>query len=316
MSPGLHLRVAEGIVARALWPAGARVAVAVSGGLDSVVLLDLLVRTRGVHRGALHVATFDHGTRPGSSADADFVAGLAEALELPLRRGREALGEGASEDACRRARHAFLDGLDVDVVALAHHADDQAETSLLGLLRGGGTRALAGMAWRRGRLVRPLLGVRRAELEAWAAHAGLVWREDPTNASPRYLRNRVRGELLPLLEALRPGATEALARGAGHAAADADLLEALAAAQEDYADESWARAWVASAPEALVRRALAARLGEVDSARLDAMLAAARRGRGTVEVSPRVSVVVDGARVRIVGAPALPTEGAPGSQSG
>src|SRR5690606_25781808 len=139
---------------------------------------------------------------------------------LPCAVVRLGLGPGASEAVCRDARYAALDDVDADVVALAHHRDDQAETALLGLLRGGGTRAIGGMAWRRGRYVRPLLDVGRDEVRAWAASRGLAWRDDPTNARPDFLRNRVRHELIPLLEALRAGSVTALARGAGHAAED------------------------------------------------------------------------------------------------
>lgn len=309
MSPGLHLAVAQAVVERGLWAAGERVAVAVSGGRDSVVLLDLLHRTRGVHGAELSVATFDHGTRAEGGEDAAWVQARGQDLGLVVHRGAATLGPHASEAACRQARYAFLDALDVDAVALAHHARDQAETALLGLLRGGGTRALAGMAWRRGRYVRPLLDTGADEVAAWAVHAGLAWREDPSNASPRFLRNRVRHELLPLIEDLRPGAVDALARGAGHAAADVELLERLAGAAVERAGEGWSRAWLAQGPAPLTRRALQAELPDASSRHLDAILAAARRGRGMVRVSRRVTVVVDADAVRIVEAD-VPGQGA------
>lgn len=288
----LRLYVAHGVVARRLWAPGQRVAVAVSGGLDSVVLLDLLVRTAGVHGGVLSVVTVDHGTRPDSGDDAAFVVDLAGSLGLACVRVDAALGAEASEADARSARLAAFDGLDVDRVALAHHRDDQAETVLLGLLRGGGTRAVAGMAWQRGRLVRPLLDVSRDQLRAYATDRRLTWREDPTNASPRFLRNRIRHELLPWIEAARPGAGAALARGAGHAAEDDALLEALSVAEERHHDGGLSAAWVADGPAPLVRRALLRRLPTLTSALIDAIVEAARRGQGAVRVSEDVEVRV------------------------
>ncbi len=299
MTRGLHARVAEGIVSGRLWSPGDRVAVAVSGGLDSTVLLDLLHRTRGVHGGVLSVVTVDHGMRSGSGADADGVIAEAERRSLPWQRHRVSLPSSASEAVARAARYAWLDQLDVEAVALAHHRDDQVETLLLGLLRGHGARSLAGMARVRGRYRRPLLDVSRAELQGWAAHAQLTWSEDPSNASLGPLRNRVRHELVPLLEVLRAGGAEAAARTAGLLGSDDAYLYDLAA--DVPFDGSWARGVVADGPEPVVRRALLLQLGEATTAgHVDAILAAARRGRGRIVLSEHVSVVVDAASVRIV----------------
>lgn len=223
----LRHRVGQAIQAHALWRPGEHVAVAVSGGLDSTVLLDLLVETRAWHGARLTVVTVDHGTGAHSAKLADQAAEQAERCGLPLARLRLDLGPTASEARCREARLSIFAGLSADHIALAHHADDLAETVLLHLLRGAGTRGLAGMARRSGRRVRPLLDEPRAALRAWADARGLTWREDPTNADPRFLRNRVRAELLPLMEALRPGAAAAIARGAAFAAADDALLTRL-----------------------------------------------------------------------------------------
>lgn len=300
MSSRLRLRVAETVVARRLWARGDAVAVAVSGGLDSVSLLRLLVDGAGVHGGRLSVVTVDHGTRPGSSEDARFVEALAASLGLGCTVVRLELGEGASEELCRRARYAALDALPVDRVALAHHRDDQAETALLALLRGGGTRAIAGMSWRRDRYVRPLLDLSRAELEAWARPSGVVWREDPTNTSPRFLRNRVRHELIPLFEALRPGAREALARAATHAGEDDLWLdEASRAAEIAGADGALSATWIAGGPAPLVRRALLRRLPDASSGQLDAIVRMTRAGQGRVALSECVAAVVVGDAVHI-----------------
>lgn len=302
MSSRLRLEVAETVVARGLWGRGDRVAVAVSGGLDSVALLDLLVASAGVHGGQLSVVTVDHGTRPDSAEDARFVESLAASWGLGCQTVTLALGQDASEDRCRQARYAALDALDVDRVALAHHADDQAETALLALIRGGGTRAVAGMAWRRDRYVRPLLDRPKARLRAWADARGLAWREDPTNAEPRFLRNRVRNELIPALEGLRGGAREALARAATHAAEDDAWLQAAAAhAEVRHVGGDLDAGWVGSGPAPLVRRALLRRLPDATAGQLDAVIRACRTGRGRVSLSEVVAVVVEGGVVSILG---------------
>jgi tRNA(Ile)-lysidine synthase len=288
----LRFRVAEAVATHGLWSAGARVAVAVSGGADSVALLDLLVATTGLHGGRLRVVTVDHGLRPGSADDAAFVATLAASVGLGCDVLRLDLPEGAGEGRAREARYAALDGLDTDVVALGHHADDQVETAILGVLRGGGTRAFGGMPRRRGRYVRPLLDVPRDALRAWAAHRGLSWREDPTNATLHTLRNVVRLRWLPAVEAARAGAVAAIARGAGHAAEDDAFLDALSAREAVLRGAGLCAAWVASAPSPLVRRALLARDPEAASGRLDALVAAARRGEGRVAIDARRAWVV------------------------
>jgi tRNA(Ile)-lysidine synthase len=269
------------------------VAVAVSGGLDSVCLLDLLVRTRGMHGGVLSVVTIDHGTREGSADDADFVVELARSLELPCRRHTGALGPGASEATCRALRREIWDALDVDCIALGHHQRDQAETAVLGVMRGGGSAAWSGMRWRSGRYVRPLLDVSPDAIASWAENHALVWREDPTNDSPRFLRNRVRHELLPAMRSLRQGVIASIARGAGHAAEDHALLERLSVEADPHDGDAWPVSWIAEGPSPLVRRALVRRLGEVGSGILDDIVDCARRGSGSVRVSEWVTVVVE-----------------------
>jgi len=282
----LRHRVGEAIAAHGLWQPGDRVAVAVSGGLDSVVLLDLLRATRDWHQGVLSVVTVDHGVRNDSADDAAFVAALARGLGLACVQTRLE-GVAPTEEALREARYGFLDALEVDVVALGHHRDDQAETVLLQLLRGAGSRGLAAMRWKRDRYVRPLLEIPRAELEAWARHRALDWREDPTNASLQFARNRIRAEVLPLLEAIRPGAAAALARSAGHLAAEDAYLTSLGEPQPP-----WSLSWLEAEPEALVRRALSARLGS--AGRVEAALKIAARGAGVVDLGPLGTLEVEG----------------------
>jgi tRNA(Ile)-lysidine synthase len=237
-------RAAKALAAAGVPAAGEGVAVAVSGGADSLALLHALRALAGPRDWRLAVVTVDHGLRPGSAADAAFVADHAKALGLPVRvctlghADLEPHRQAGPEGAARAARYAALwpatDDLGCSWLATGHTLDDQAETVLLQLLRGAGPEGLAGMAVRGGRLLRPLLGARRADTRACCAAIGLEWREDPTNAGDGPLRNRVRQRLLPLLEELRPGATQALARTAALAAderawLDPVVAEALAA---------------------------------------------------------------------------------------
>src|SRR5690606_9831728 len=172
---------------------GRRALVAVSGGADSVALLDLLVATRERHGLDLAAAHVDHGIHPGSAAVADAVAALAARLGVPLVRGRLRLGPGAGETLARARRHRWLDAArrrtGADLVLLAHHADDQAETVLMRVLRGSAPAGLAGIRPVRGRLVRPLLGASRAELRAHCEARGLPWWDDPANDDPAHLRS-------------------------------------------------------------------------------------------------------------------------------
>jgi tRNA(Ile)-lysidine synthase len=218
-------------------PAGAGIAVAVSGGADSLALLHALRVLAGPRGWRLEVVTVDHGLRPGSAADAAFVVDHAKALGLgahvaglsadELRAHRAAGPEGAARAGRYRALRAVAELTGCGLVATGHTLDDQAETVLLQLLRGSGPHGMAAMAVRDGWLLRPLLGVRRAETRACCQALGLAWREDQSNADQRLLRNAVRLRALPLLEELRPGATRALARAADLARHDREWLEPL-----------------------------------------------------------------------------------------
>jgi tRNA(Ile)-lysidine synthase len=195
-------------------PPGARVLVACSGGLDSVVLLHLL--RFGCDRDyQLSVAHFDHGMRPDSAADAVWLRGLCRAWELPLHAGRAQTALHSEADA-RAARYTFLRrtaaALGVDHIATAHHADDQVETILFRLARGTGLDGLAGIPRRRGRIVRPLLSFWRADLEDFAAQQRLRWLTDETNFSRQYARNRIRLDVIPALETQWPGVKRSLLR--------------------------------------------------------------------------------------------------------
>jgi tRNA(Ile)-lysidine synthase len=180
-------------------PAAEPLLIGVSGGADSVALVDALVQL-GYRP---HVAHLNHQWRGAASdADAEFVRALAGQYGLPVTI--ESRKVGSDEDAARQARLEFFESIGIPVVALAHTADDQVETFLMRLIRGAGTTGLAGILPDRQigglRVVRPLLGVRRVEIIEYLKSRQLLWREDSSNTNRQFLRNRVRHELLPLLE--------------------------------------------------------------------------------------------------------------------
>ena len=220
-------------------PPGSRVAVGLSGGIDSVVLLDVLSRLApraGIVLSAVHV---NHQLSPHAAGWSRFCRTLCAGLGVPLRVARVNVARRASrEDAAREARYRAYGRTPADFIALAHHGDDQAETLLLQLLRGAGVRGLAGMpeartlAAARGgsrTLLRPLLAAGRRDIEAYARSRGLDWIEDESNRDVAHGRNFLRHEVLPLLETRYPAARRALARSAGHLGEAASLLDGLAA---------------------------------------------------------------------------------------
>lgn len=200
---------------------GDTIVVAVSGGVDSLTLLHQLRFAAPELRLGLYAAHFDHRMRPESAADAEWLRGLCRAWEVPLHIGH-AEAAPRTESEARAARYAFLEQVAETVaaqrIATAHHADDQAETVLFRLRRGTGLDGLAGIPVRRGRIVRPLLQLRRADIERYAARHGLKHREDRTNLLRRFARNRIRLDLLPALEAEWPQIRSLLLRLAASAA--------------------------------------------------------------------------------------------------
>jgi tRNA(Ile)-lysidine synthase len=215
----------------AAWPpsdwADVTVLVAVSGGGDSVALLRAMAALKTGGQGRVCVAHLNHQLRAGADEDERFVVELSRRLGLTCEVQRAAVkrladesGDGV-EAAARSARYRFLQDaagrLGARFVATAHTADDQAETILHRIIRGTGVRGLAGMARVRplghASLMRPLLGVRHAELTAYLDALGQPYRHDPSNADRHFTRNRIRHELLPrLCRQFNPGAVEALVR--------------------------------------------------------------------------------------------------------
>jgi tRNA(Ile)-lysidine synthase len=227
-----------------------------------VALTDVLATLSRLQGFRLVAAHLDHGLREDSAEDAAFCARLCRRLGISLRTERTDVRERARrerrglEDAARRARYAFLRKVKGEegarAIAVAHTRDDQAETLLLRLLRGAGRAGLGGMRARRGDLVRPLLEVSREAVRRHLRARGLEWREDPSNRDPAFLRNRVRHELLPWLEArFNPNLRANLARTAALLAEEAALLQ-------ERAEELWARAGRVEDGASVVKRSLLA----------------------------------------------------------
>lgn len=275
----------------------ARLLLAVSGGADSVALLHGAARLVATGRRAwqLSVAHLDHGLRPDSADDAAFTAAAAATLGLPVELRRTDVAELARqggrsiEEAGRDARYRFLEEAAPAgaLIATAHTLDDAAETVLMNLLRGSGLGGVAGIPARRGRVVRPLLDERRAELRGLLDAAGIAHRDDPSNVDVAFLRNRVRAELLPVLESIRAGAVERIGRFSRLAADDDVLLDGLAAAElASRTDESGAVDWRSPPPAALGRRVLRLAIGDPSPSaeRIEALRTSAEGDRGGVVI--------------------------------
>jgi tRNA(Ile)-lysidine synthase len=223
----------ERVRATGLLPAGADVLVLLSGGRDSVCLLDVALRLGCAVR-ALHV---NYGLREGADGDEAHCRDLCRRLGVELAVHRAHRPEGAAGNLqawARDVRYAqAASEAGAGTIAVAHTASDQAETILYRLAASPGRRALLGMEARSGSIVRPLLGVTREETGAWCRARGLPWRDDPTNASDEFARVRVRARLLPALEAVDP-------RAAANVVRTAELLRDEAAVLDDIVDSTLA----------------------------------------------------------------------------
>lgn len=171
--------------------------VAVSGGVDSIALLNILRHKPGLK---LVVAHFDHGIRHDSEVDRRLVEHRAKELGLPFVFHHGQLGPGASEDVARKARYEFLhkvrDATGAQAIITAHHHDDALETAVLNMLRGTNRKGITALQSRK-RVLRPMLHLSKQDIKAYAQDQGLVWREDATNTDTKFLRNYIRHKILP-----------------------------------------------------------------------------------------------------------------------
>ena len=294
-----------------LIPPGTGVLCALSGGADSMYLLCRLLEGRVKYGWTVQAAHLNHGLRDAAGRDEEFVRGWCGRQGVPLSVGRAdaaafAAREGLSiEEAGRVLRYAFLEETarqeGLALVATGHHAGDNAETVLMNLIRGCGLKGLTGIPERRGNIVRPMLAVTRREVEAYLGEHSVPHVEDETNADPAYTRNRVRHQLLPLLEELNPRAAEHIAAAAARLREDEGLLSGQAAllARQGLEIPEGAAVNVQTlreAPRPLALRACAALLDKAglggEAAHLDAVLALA------VGDDPSAQVDVPGGSVR------------------
>jgi tRNA(Ile)-lysidine synthase len=270
------------------------IVVLLSGGRDSVCLLH---RMKDEEITALHV---NHGLRPSADADEAFCRELCERLGVPLVVHRAGPPEGNVQAWAREVRYAEAAKLG-DVVATGHTATDQVETILYRLAASPGRRALLGIRERPG-VIRPLLGWTREQTAAYCREHGLQWREDPTNESDAFARNRIRNELLPALRAIHPAAEANILRTLEILRDEAEVLDALI-------DTEPSVERIAALPPALRRLTVQAIAGEPSvSARTDEILAlGARGGTATLDLGGGLRAVVEYGRLRFDhGPPPLP----------
>jgi tRNA(Ile)-lysidine synthase len=260
--------------------------VMLSGGADSVCLLDI-ARRLGADVAALHC---NYGLRESADEDEAFCRELFPSVIVERVR----LPDGANlQAAARDARYALAERHAVADYATGHTLSDQAETVLMRLCSSPGRRGLLGMAPRRGRLVRPLLGMTREETRDYCRANGLEWREDESNSDPRFTRARVRHELLPLLERIAPGAERTIAETARLLRDEAEALDALLPETDSLAE-------IAALPPALGRLALRRLAGA--PVRVEELLALpAQGGTVTLDVGQGLRAVVEYGRVRFSG---------------
>ena len=310
----------ERVAATGLLARGEPVVVLLSGGRDSVCLLDLAVELAGPH--AVGVLHDNYGLRAGADGDEAHCAALCDTLGVPMevqRPSRPHDAPGNLQAWARDVRYAAgarLAARGGAVLAAAHTATDQAETILYRLAASPGRRALLGMEARSGLLVRPLLGVTREETAAWCRARGLAWREDPTNDGDLYARGRVRSRLVPALRGVHPAAERNVVRTAEMLRDEAEVLDIVvdtALAGRDHI----AVAHLAALPPALARlvvRRLAERvtggLCARAAGRVDDILAL---GDGALDLGAGARAVVEGGTMRCERTPPLPARGGGGS---
>lgn len=289
---------------------GERVDVALSGGADSLALAACLAFVGAKAGWTCGAVVVDHGLQDGSAVVAESAAEQARGLGVDVDIVRVEVGTGGGpEAAARDARYAVLRARPAAAVLLAHTMDDQAETVLLGLGRGSGPRAIAGMPAVNGLLRRPFLGLRRDETERICAASGLVPWSDPHNVDPRFRRSRLRHEVMPLLDdVLGGGVVEALARTADQIRTDVEFLDRLVTEHlgELAVDQ------LETLDPALRSRVL--RLAALDAGATGSDLTATHlgeldrlvtdwRGQERVELPGRVSAIRDGGSLHFVTTP-------------
>jgi tRNA(Ile)-lysidine synthase len=293
-----------------LLPAGGHIVVMLSGGRDSVCLLDVVVSVCGTDRvGALHV---NYGLREEADGDEHHCEQLCGRLGVVLKVVRAERKQGNVQAWAREVRYKAALRLAEEndaLVAVGHTATDQVETILYRLAASPGRRALLGMAAQEGRVVRPLLGVTREQTAAYCVERGLEWREDASNDSDAYARSRVRHGLLPALRAVHPAAEGNVLRTAALLRGETELLEGLLDAELN-GEDSIAIERLAQLHPALARLVVV-RLAERAAGRgvyvpqagdrvAEILELAARQGRAELHIGGLVSAIIADGRLRML----------------
>lgn len=286
-----------------LIPAGSTVLCALSGGGDSMYLLCRLVEAGYT----VHAAHYNHGLRPTAVRDENFVRQWCSDHDIPLTVGRGDVRTHAArrglgiEEAARELRYAFLEQTAAEqgcgFIATGHHAADNAETVLMNLIRGCGLNGLGGIPERRGNIIRPMLGITRQEIDSYLSLHRIPYVEDETNADPAYTRNRIRHEILPVLEQLNPQAIAHISAAAQRAARDNEILleqaeQLLTLRVSTDEGDSIPISALIEAPRPVALRALGLLAPEARSVHLESMLALCEGG------APSASLDIPGGIVR------------------
>lgn len=263
--------------------------VAVSGGVDSMVLLDVLANKRGLK---LVVAHFDHGIREESEQDRQLVQKAAQKYKLPFVYNEGKLGPGASEAKAREARYNFLQKVqkaaDAGAIITAHHQDDVIETAIINILRGTKRLGLTSLQNRPG-ILRPLLHIPKNNITAYARKHGILWHEDATNKDTKYLRNHIRHKILPSFT--KGQRSQFLAHIDNLVKLNKDIDKTLASQLSDKSSgQSIDRHWFIMLPHAVALETMAGWLREnsvsIDSRRLELLV----RGAKTQEPGKQIPV--------------------------
>lgn len=282
---------------------GKHLLIALSGGADSVALLLLLNERRKDMKLTLSCAHMDHGIRPESGEDAGFCRELCKSLGIPLHLEKTDIpaiaketGEGL-ETCARRVRYQFLrrtkEDIGADLIALAHHMDDQAETVLMHLFRGTGPEGITGMKTLSGDLFRPLIGIRKQQLISYVSGLGYAWREDGTNRIADTPRNALRLNVIPEIEKSYAGAVNAVARFARASAIENEFLARLT---DNYIGSNLVQGPFGTLlklsedrEDAIVRRAIRRICGpDLDHEKLVELAALCESSRGKTDISSKI----------------------------
>lgn len=287
---------------------------AVSGGVDSVVLLDILSQQPDLE---LVVAHFDHGIRSDSAQDVEFVKSLAQNYQVPFELGEGKLGAEASEAQARKARYDFLRQVQKDhqaqAIITAHHQDDVIETAILNVLRGTYRKGLSSLK-STAEIIRPLLQTSKSEILEYAKEHNLSWREDSTNTDYRYLRNYVRGVLIPNMQSQDNGWRQQVLTHINKAEElNRDIADALSVLTHDRLKSEangikLDRHWLIMLPSAIGREVLLEALqrirpGEINSRQLNQALIfckTAQKGK-TMTVGGERELTIDGNSILVTG---------------